>query len=130
MLINNNILLNIVCAISVLISNSLFKYSIQKSNFTWNGNIVILIENLYRLMSLPTMWIGISFFILSNILWIIIVSSQKMVLAYPLHIGLCFILIILSSFIIFKEQFSLMHFIGITLIFSGIFIISSTGLKF
>lgn len=127
MLISNNITLNLACAISVIISNCLFKYSIEKNNFFWKGNIVSLMEDLIRLFLLPSMWVGLSFFILSNVLWIIIVSSQKMGLAYPLHIGLCFIFIFLSSFFIFKEYFSFIHFIGISLIFSGIIIISLTG---
>ena len=127
MLISNNILLNLACAITAIISNCLFKYSIEKNNFFWQGSILRLMEDLIRLLLLPSMWVGISFFILSNVLWIIIVSSQKMGLAYPLHIGLCFVFILLSSFFIFKENFMLSHFIGISLIVSGIIIISISG---
>lgn len=64
--------------------------------------------------------LGIVFYLISFGLWIIILSKYNLSFISPLASGLAYILIILSSKFLLKENISSYQYIGITIILIGI----------
>ena len=68
---------------------------------------------------------GFLCYLVSSILWIVVVSRVPLSYAYPM-IGLGYVFVVLLSMIIFKEQVSLVRWIGVVTICLGVFLISRT----
>jgi multidrug transporter EmrE-like cation transporter len=68
---------------------------------------------------------GFLCYLASSILWIVVVSRVPLSYAYPM-IALGYVFIVFFSIIIFKEEVSLVRWIGVATICLGVFLISRT----
>ena len=113
------IILSLICALSAISSNSIFKH-IFDNKISFPMGISQFLELLLNSSRNPFFWIGILVFLSGNLLWIFILSNNNMSIVFPFQIALVFILSTLSGFIFFNEQLKLQSTFGIVLIFIGI----------
>lgn len=118
-----NISINIFCASLMVFSNALLKLSLKNSSIAWNGKLIDWLYQFAFLLKKPSMWCAIILFVFSNLLWVFILSYQKMSVAYPLQITLVFVFSTIITFFIFDERISYSGIIGLIFIISGILLL-------
>ena len=118
-----NISINIFCAALMVFSNTLLKLILKNSSVTWNGKLIDWLYQFVLLLKKPSMWCAIILFIFSNLLWVFILSTQKMSVVYPLQITLVFVFSTTVTYFIFDERMSYTGIIGLIIIISGILLL-------
>lgn len=78
---------------------------------------------LWRLISNPSILLGLTLYALSTILWLIALSNTTLNFAYPFT-SLTFVLVILASRLIFTETIPDLRYVGIAFIVFGILLAS------
>jgi drug/metabolite transporter (DMT)-like permease len=119
-----NIFINLLCASLVVGSNSILKMALVNKGFGWQGSLVGLGKDLLHLFSFPLIWVGILLFVAANVLWLMILATQKLGIAYPLQIALVFLFSTMSSVLLFGEKPTAISFTGLVLVVSGVVLIS------
>ncbi len=119
-----NIFINLLCAGLVVGANSLLKLALVNKGFSWKGSLATLGRDLLQLFSFPLTWAGILLFILANILWLLILATQKLGIAYPLQIALVFLFSSISSILLLGEKPSVISVAGLVLVVSGVILIT------
>ena len=118
-----NISIIFFCAILMVLSNTLLKRVLTDSGIIWEGKIFNWLHQFILLLKKPLMWYAITAFISANLLWVFILSSQKMNIAYPLQITLVFALTTIVSLYIFEEKLNHSGIIGLVSIIIGIILL-------
>ena len=112
-------ILNFLCAILAVSSTTIFKIVVS-DRLIWKKNFLTFAQDLSIIAKIPGTWIASILFILSQILWLYILATQKLSIAYPLQLALTISLFTIVSFYFFKETIQLKQIIGLGLIFLGI----------
>jgi multidrug transporter EmrE-like cation transporter len=107
----------------MVLSNTLLKRVLTDSGIIWEGKIFNWLHQFILLLKKPLMWYAITAFISANLLWVFILSSQKMNIAYPLQITLVFALTTIVSLYIFEEKLNHSGIIGLVSIIIGIILL-------
>jgi len=119
------IIISFICALSAILSNSIFKYIIcSKINLKINTSNFLNV--LLNTIKFPIFWLGLIIFVLGNGLWLFILSNSKLSIAYPVQISLVFILSSFSGIIFFDESLKFNSIIGLLITFLGITILVHT----
>lgn len=71
----------------------------------------------------PLVILGLIFYALSAVLWLIILSRKDLSYAYPL-ISMGYVVVLFLSAVVFKEQVSSLRWLGALIIIAGIILIS------
>lgn len=82
-----------------------------------------LLAELMRLVFNPVVFLGLVFYVVSTILWLAALSKTTLNFAYPFT-ALTFILVMLSSRMVFLESIPPLRYLGIGLIVAGILLSS------
>lgn len=82
-----------------------------------------LLARLIPMVFQPYVFIGILCFCVSSVFWLVILSRIDLSLAYPL-VSIAYIVVALFSYFVFKENVSLLRWIGILVICLGVFLVS------
>lgn len=81
----------------------------------------------------PGIWIGIlvggSLYAASFLAWLIILGTYKVSFAYPYTIGVTLAITVIGAALIFKEHISPIQIIGLFLLASSVFLVSTNGTK-
>jgi multidrug transporter EmrE-like cation transporter len=119
-----NIFINLLCASLVVGANCILKMALVNKGFAWKGSFVGLGRDLLHLLSFPLIWVGILLFVAANVLWLVILATQRLGTAYPLQIALVFLFSTMSSILLFGEKPTAISFTGLVLVVSGVVLIS------
>jgi drug/metabolite transporter (DMT)-like permease len=84
---------------------------------------ISVIGELIKLLFNPLVFSGLILYIISTLLWLIALSKTTLNFAYPFTI-LTFVLVMLSSRVIFLENIPSLRYVGFVLICLGIFLSS------
>jgi len=91
------------------------------------GNLNISINSFLGLIPriFQNIWlmVGLSLYGISFLLWLFVISKIKMNTAYPIATSLNFSLVVLFSWLFFKEQLFPIQILGIAVIIFGIFLL-------
>ena len=71
----------------------------------------------------PYVFFGFAAFGLSSLFWLIVLSRMELSLVYPL-VSVAYVLVALFSFFVFKENVTMIRWVGILVIICGVFLIS------
>jgi multidrug transporter EmrE-like cation transporter len=82
-----------------------------------------LISNVIPMFLNPWVFIGFVCFGLSSIFWLVVLSRMELSLVYPM-VSVAYVLVALVSFFIFKENVTLIRWVGISVIIFGVILIS------
>lgn len=119
----NLIYLNILCALLTVTTNTLFKYKLQ-GNLVWKDSVLTFALDLFYNFKNPLLILSLFIFILTNSLWIFILSTQNLSFALPFQIALVFLISIVFSYFIFNEKFTFQYLVGLIFVVIGIILIS------
>ncbi|MBU8905915.1 SMR family transporter [Desertibacillus haloalkaliphilus] len=82
-----------------------------------------LVADLLRMARTPEIVIGLVLFGTSFLLWIKVLTKADLSYAYPL-VSLGYINVVILSYFLFGESFTVMKVLGITLIISGVIVLN------
>jgi drug/metabolite transporter (DMT)-like permease len=71
----------------------------------------------------PYVFVGLACFGMSAVFWLIVLSRLELSLVYPM-VSVAYILVAILSWIFFKENVTLIRWLGILVIVFGVFLIS------
>jgi multidrug transporter EmrE-like cation transporter len=123
--------LSIVLFIISSVSLSAFAQIVLKmgmSNAKVQNDLLIagnLFEKLFVALTNVYVVAGISMYLFSMILWLVVLSKIDVSVAYP-FVGLGFIITMVLGFLILNEQISTMRVMGTILVVCGVLMVSST----
>jgi len=104
--------------------NQLFlKSAIDSLNFTPTFNIVKIFKFIFCLIITPRIWLGFIFSVISLCIWLLVLSKAELNFAFSAD-SMHYIFIAFASWLILKERFSHLRWIGTGLIITGIVIVS------
>ncbi len=82
-----------------------------------------LVVSFSRIFTTPFVILGLFSYVSSVALYMVVLSKVNISYAYPLMMGLGYVLIVLFSWQIFSEPFSTFKWMGIALILIGVFLL-------
>ena len=82
-----------------------------------------VIGELFKMVFQPLVFSGLILYVVSTILWLLALSKTTLSFAYPFT-ALTFILVMLSSRIVFLESIPTLRYLGVRLIVAGILVSS------
>jgi multidrug transporter EmrE-like cation transporter len=82
-----------------------------------------LLQNIIPMFMNPYVFFGFACFGLSSIFWLVVLSRFPISLVYPM-VSIAYVLVAFASLIFFKEQVTLVRWLGIATIIAGVILIS------
>lgn len=118
-----NFLLFILVNVLVVFGQVMMKYGMNKIG---NFSSVPFGNFLVQIFTSPFIIIGIGFYAISTIVWLMILSRVSLSIAYPV-LSLGYVFILLASALFLKETLNIYHVIGVISIIFGIYLIYVIG---
>jgi len=104
--------------------NQLFlKSAIDSLSFSPTFNIIKIFKFIFRLLIKPRLWLGFIFSVLSLCIWLLVLSKADLNFAFSVD-SMHYIFIALASWLILKEKFNSLRWLGTGLIVIGIVLVS------
>jgi len=113
----------IMVAISVVLGicgQLSFKYAMLRVGSIDLGHLA---TGLLAMVASPFVWLGLCCYGLSTVMWLIILSRVQLSFAYPL-LSTGYILIVILSYLIFKEPVTWLRFGGVLVIVAGVIMVT------
>ncbi len=82
--------------------------------------------NLIKVFTHPTVLLGLFFYGASLILWLMVLSKEKLSFVYPL-VAFSYVVTVILSKVILKEPVPTLRWVGLFVIITGILIIAKTS---
>jgi len=82
----------------------------------------VSIKNIIKMMMRPKVIIGLGMYIISALIWILVLSNTEVSYAYPL-ISLGYVITTILSYAILKEKINKKRILGISVIILGVIIV-------
>ena len=82
-----------------------------------------LIQNLIPMFLNPFVFFGFACFAASSVFWLVVLSRMELSFVYPM-VSVAYVIVAIASMIFFKENVTLVRWIGISTIILGVFFIS------
>lgn len=118
----SNILLIITSVVMGAVGQVILKVGANKlTDFTLEFSS--LFNSLLSIIKVPEILIGLVLFGTSFLLWIKVLTANELSYAYPM-VSLGYIIVVLSSFFLFNETFTINKVLGIMMIILGVFFIN------
>jgi multidrug transporter EmrE-like cation transporter len=76
-----------------------------------------------RIVTNPVIWAGLATYALGTFFWLIALSRVELGYAYP-FLSLSYVLVMLTSWILFKEQLSWLRLVGVAVICFGVYAVA------
>ena len=102
----------------------IIKYKINEMGTIQLGSFRFVIKYFYELVKSPLIICGIFSIFISAFVWMVALSRLQISIAYPVAVGLNFVVVVTVALIFFREHLSVEKIIGIVLIFISVFLIS------
>ena len=102
----------------------IIKYKINKMGEVKFSSLRIVINYFIELLRSPLIIGGIISIFISAFVWMIALSRLQISVAYPVAVGLNFLVVVIIALLLLGEQLTFTKVIGILLIFISIFLLS------
>lgn len=105
------------------VSQLFLKSTIDSLNFTPVFNVVKIFKFIFRLIITPRLWLGLIFSVISLCIWLLVLSKADLNFAFSAD-SMHYIFIAFASWLILKEKFTPLRWLGTGLIVTGIALVS------
>lgn len=105
------------------ISQLFLKSEIDRLSFSPSFNIIRIFGFILQLLARPKLWLGFIFSVVSLCIWLLVLSKADLNFAFSAD-SMHYIFIAFASWLILKEKFSALRWLGTALIIVGIVIVS------
>jgi undecaprenyl phosphate-alpha-L-ara4N flippase subunit ArnE len=89
------------------------------------GSVGIIMQTAFRVLTTPLVFLGLSFYVMGAVFWLLVLSKLDLSLAYPM-LALTYVLIPLAAQFVLGEQVPLLRWLGVGIIFAGVVVVSQT----
>lgn len=107
-------MLIIFCIITEAAREVCFKHAAHNTNFM-------------AALSKPITWLGIVFWAIELISWVVVLENVALSIAFPL-MALVYVAVVVAGALIFKEPVNKQHALGALLITAGVACVGATGI--
>jgi len=117
--------MNVLFLVLICVSMGVVGQLSMKKGMNIIGNIVVkdvLSSRIFEILLQKYVFIGMIFYVLASLLWLVILSQEELSFVYPL-ISIGYIITAILSKLFFNESLTLFRFLGILLIFGGVYLI-------
>jgi drug/metabolite transporter (DMT)-like permease len=116
------IILEITCNVAAQMS---LKMGMERiGGFSFEGSSIVPIG--LQVITSPWIMLGISIYVMSLIIWLMILSRAEVSMAYPMT-SLGYALTVLIAYFLFGEHVSILRIFGVLVIMLGVFIVARSG---
>jgi multidrug transporter EmrE-like cation transporter len=121
------LLLLVVSAGVTTTANLLLRAGIDRAGgFKPDGALAVL-YGFVRLLVEPVFAVGFILYFVAALVWFRVIANEPLSTAYPVMVGLIFVMVSLGAIIVFREPMSVRKVIGLLVILAGIAIASGSG---
>jgi multidrug transporter EmrE-like cation transporter len=117
-----SILLLLLSASTAAMSTAILRFALRDS-YRFKGSVLQFCQDSLRLLERPAFLMGLLMFMVANVLWLLVLGSQKLSVAYPVQIGLVVVFNALISSLFFSEKLAVQGYVGLALIVVGVALI-------
>jgi undecaprenyl phosphate-alpha-L-ara4N flippase subunit ArnE len=89
------------------------------------GSVGTLMQTALRVVTTPLVFLGLAFYALGSVFWLLVLSKLDLSLAYPM-LALTYVLIPLAAQFILGEQVPTLRWLGVGIIFAGVVVVAQT----
>ncbi len=112
-------LLVLACSLSAAGSSIFLRISIDKiGGFSFN------LDSILKISTSPLFLAGLVLYGMTGFIWLKILATEELSVAYPLLIGLTFMLVSVGAVVFFREHISIIKFVGFVFIVLGIYVVT------
>lgn len=116
----------VISAVLTMLANLLLRAGIDQGE-AGTDKLGSLFERYLSWFLQPTFMLGVVFYGLAALTWFRVVASEPLSSAYPVLVGMTFILVLFGAVLCFDEKVTALKAVGSFLILFGIIIISRSG---
>ena len=117
-------MIKIIIVIATLCTNVIAQLSLRKGMMDMNID-ALSFSNLIEIAKSLYVWAGLSFYGISFVLYLYILSKFEVSYIYPIIMSVGFVLLLIFSVLFLNESFTPAKMLGILVISAGIIIIAS-----
>jgi multidrug transporter EmrE-like cation transporter len=121
------LLLLVVSAGITTVANLLLRAGIDRAGGFKPTGVVTVFYGFVQLLTEPLFATGFILYFLAALVWFRVVAYEPLSTAYPVMVGLIFVMVSLGAIIVFGEPMSVRKMIGLLVILAGIAIASGSG---
>jgi len=85
--------------------------------------VMQLLAKMVPMVLQPYVFLGIVCFAISSVFWLVVLSRIDLSMAYPM-VSVAYVVVAIFSYFVFKENVSLIRWLGIITICLGVFLVS------
>jgi multidrug transporter EmrE-like cation transporter len=122
----SGLMLVLLTAVLTMAANLMLRAGIDAAGGFAFGGLTGTVHGLRGLFMQPLFSLGFVTYFLASVVWFRVVAAEPLSLAYPILVSLTFTLVTGGAVLWFGETLSPRKILGLAVILSGIFIISST----
>jgi len=89
-----------------------------------SGQKANLIPELLKAIATPYLWIGLTLYGMSFLIWLRVLTFNDLSRAYPIFATIVFLTTTVGSMIFLKENISILRVIGMVIMLAGIYIVA------
>jgi multidrug transporter EmrE-like cation transporter len=121
------LVLLLVSAAMTTVANLLLRAGLDRAGgFSPDGAVAALL-GFIRLLAEPFFAGGFILYFLAALVWFRVVAYEPLSTAYPVMVGLVFVMVSFSAIFVFREPMSVQKLIGLLVILAGVAIASTSG---
>ena len=118
----SSILLLLASSSSACLSMALFRHVLH-GRLAWRGSLPTLVSDLLPLLREPLFLLACLAFATGTVLWLIVLATQKLSVAYPVQIGLVTLFSAIIAVSVFKEIIPPRGYLCYAMLLGGIVLI-------
>jgi len=120
---NKSLLLILVSVCLAVAGQILLKIGMTQVGVIGSSSIVNWRETLLKVIVVPQVWLGLSFYVFSAISWLIVLSRVDLSFAYP-FVAVGYIAVLLISSIYLHENVPMLRWLGVIVICFGVILVA------
>jgi multidrug transporter EmrE-like cation transporter len=121
------LLLLAASAVLTTIANLALRAGLDRAGGFRPDGLVTAVAEFARLLCEPLFAGGFFLYFVAALVWFRVMAYEPLSTAYPVMVGLIFVMVSIGAFFFFSEQVSIRKLIGLAVILAGIAIASTTG---
>lgn len=107
-----------------MLANLLLRVGVRKAAMLHMARPTIF-SQLWEVAKQPSFIVGIIFYVMASVVWLKIISTEPLSLAYPVLISITFLLVTGGAMLFFSEPVTGLKLSGIFVIIFGIYLLSN-----
>jgi len=123
----SGLLLLAVSAVLTTIANLALRGGLDRAGGFRPDHLIGAVAEFAKLLCEPLFAGGFVLYFVAALIWFRVMAYEPLSTAYPVMVGLIFVMVSIGAFVFFSEQVSVRKIVGLSVILAGIAIASTPG---